>query len=136
MYIKTLGIPEDDDAFSEAEFFVDVDDSEVFYTDLLSDLKFGNEIDGDATGGFGGQLDDSGMRTLSILIDPSTTVLIEGVLQIDGGVFSPDASAFADFSAAIGIQDVAAVPLPAAAVLFGSGLAGLAIVRCRKKRTA
>ena len=134
--VNSMGTPEVDDAFSESEFVVDVDDNEVFFSDLLSDLLNGNEIDGDDTGDFGGQLDDSGMESFIIEIDPSSTVLIEGILQIDGGVFSPEASALADFSASINVQNVAAVPLPTAIVLFGSGLTGLAVVRCRKKKTA
>lgn len=121
------------DALAESELTIDDPFGKIFFTQVVSDTLLGNVIGGVETGGFGGIVDDNGMSSFKILVDPLATLRIEAYLTQDGAAFDIDSAAEINFSSFISVQDVAAVPIPGTLLLLGSGLAGLVAIRRRRK---
>lgn len=68
------------DAFSDSEFTIFEDGSEIFFTDLISDSLNGNN-DGS---GFGGVLSDSGSMEFMFTLNPGDTINLALSLTIEG----------------------------------------------------
>lgn len=128
------------DAFAELEFDLEVDNQDVFRTELLSDSFFGDEIDGVNQGTFGTQLARSGTFFFDVVLNPGDAALVQGFYSWDGAVYDGTAS-LADASIDLSIAGVTCVgectlpspvPLPGAVWLLASGLSGLALVGRRR----
>jgi hypothetical protein len=121
------------DAIAESELTIDDPSGEVFFTQVVSDTLLGNVIDGVETGSFGGIVEDNGLSSFKILVDPLATLTIEAYSTQYGGAFDIDSAAEIDFASFISVQDVAAVPIPGTLLLLCSGMACLAAIRRQSK---
>jgi hypothetical protein len=122
------------DAFADSGFTVDVDSSEVFFTEVLSDTLFGDVLNGVDLGTFGELVSDSGEAFFDVQLAPGATALIEGAWTMEGGVFDPG-TATVDFSAFLSVDSVenlTQVPEPGTLLLLATGLGGLAVIRRRR----
>jgi hypothetical protein len=141
-----------DDAFADSEFFVDnPPGTEIFFTDLVSDTVFGDEVGGIDTGTFGDPLSESGVFSFDVTVGPGGASTIDSALNnIEGGAFASGSSYSANLSAFIEIACVTndttgaqtptgcvaptPAPEPGTLTLFGTGLLGLALLSWRRRR--
>ncbi len=120
-----------DDAYVESEFTLDQDFVEVFFTEILSDTAFGDELNGASLGTFGALVTDAGTDSLTVNLAPGASALLEGAFTMEGGVFDPgSALGIFDFGLTIAeINNVTAPPTPTpepgTMLLLGSGFAAL-----------
>jgi len=145
------------DAFADSEFTVDLDlepsvagpISEMFFSDVVSDTMFGNEIGGDPTGFFGGEVSVTGTDLFTFILAPLEAISLDFIWTVEGGVFEdfvdfPEGDdGFASFDSffdlsIVSVTDTATpppstVPIPGVLVLFGIGLFSLlGFTRIRK----
>ncbi|MFA5239909.1 MAG: hypothetical protein WC476_09435 [Phycisphaerae bacterium] len=110
------------DAYAHSEFTLDDPTGEIFFTDLLSDLYYGNEIGGVETGGYGGNLNESGTPSFTKLLGPGETWSYDGAFTMEGGAFENLSSYSGAFSANFTVTDVTQeVPEPVTALLLSVG---------------
>ncbi len=83
------------DAFaeSEIEFFTGSNQS-LFFSDLLSDTLFGNKSNGTNLSDFGGPLNDSGLFSYNVTLNPGDSLndFRVSMLAFRGGAFVPDSN--------------------------------------------
>ncbi|MGB5718904.1 MAG: VPLPA-CTERM sorting domain-containing protein [Gammaproteobacteria bacterium] len=125
------------DAFADSRLDLEVDVIDVFSSEVLSDSLLGDELNGTPTGTFGNLISDSGSFSFDVIIAPGFTSIVGGTHQWEGGVFVTGSS-LVDIGVDLTIANVTCsgtcnvVPLPGAALLFASGLSGLALFRRRR----
>lgn len=107
--------------------------SDLLDREIISDTWLGNEKNGGAFPGFGGEVDDSGLFQFNFTLAPLTQTWVvldhtlEGLIVPDGDSLTGTASYF------LSIDNVTAVPEPSAFLLFGLLLSG-GLVRRRPRR--
>ncbi|WP_114326417.1 PEP-CTERM sorting domain-containing protein [Candidatus Colwellia aromaticivorans] len=119
------------DSFADSEFILFAGGIEIFFTDLLSDTLFGDEIGGVLTGNSGEELSESNTLSFDFMINPGETLDFELTWTLEGGNFETGSS-IADFSQFLSIEDTILqspppqdVPEPASLLLFAIGMFGL-----------
>lgn len=138
------------DAYADSEFFVrdPAGGADLFFTDILSDTAFGDEIAGVPTGNFGAALSESGSAGFSITLLPGASVLFGPTTnpilwRLLGGAYEPDSSSAASLDAFLSIASVDNLtlppnpnptPEPAILALLGIGLMGIGALRRRATR--
>lgn len=121
------------DAYADSELTLDqklageTDFSEIYFSDLLSDTFFGDEVGGVATGQSGETLMDSGVELFTYMLNPSDQIELKMSWTLEGGDFL-GGQAEANLSA-----DLTIVPLPGAFLLMLSGLLLLPLQRLMRK---
>ena len=127
------------DAYADSRLDLEVDNVDVFASEVLSDSFLGDALNGVATGTFGGVISDNGIFSFDIILSPGDIAMIGGTHQWEGGVFDTGFSN-ADVNMDLFISDVACsgtcnvVPVPGALLLFSSGLSGLALFQLRRRK--
>jgi hypothetical protein len=122
--------PETSGAFADSEFTIDQNGVEILFTDLVSDLLFGDEVNGTDQGTFGEPQSEIASLPLTFILAPGETISLIGEYVTQGGAFDPDTLARLVFSASIGVTEVTnltAVPVPApfSLALLATGLVAL-----------
>lgn len=134
------------DAFADSELTLDIDFIEAFFSDLLSDTMFGDEVGGDPTdpATFGASLMDSAIgRLFTLTLNPGDTIdmLLSWTLKgedFDGGLAEADLSAFLYVDSVSNITSPPPPPPPSGVpeagtlFLFSAGLIGLLAQRRRR----
>ncbi len=121
--------PESSDAFADSEFTIDQDGvGEILFTDLVSDVLFGDEVGGDDQGTFGEPQSESASVPLTFILAPGEMIGLIGEYVTQGGAFDPDTLARLDFSASIRVTEVTnltvtPVAAPLSLALLATGLA-------------
>lgn len=119
------------DSFADSEFTFFANGDEVFFSDLLSDSFYGNEIAGDSVPGFGGELSESDTLYFSFMLDPTEFLDIELSWTLSGGDFDSGNSqaSFSQFLAIDSITNqstpVDDIPEPTSLILFALGILAL-----------
>jgi len=129
------------DAFADSRLDLEVDTLNVFSSEVLSDSFFGDALNTVATGTFGDLISDNGTFFFDVILNPGDTALIGGVHQWEGGVFE---AGFSNVDIGVDLTiagvtcagDCNVVPVPGAALLFASGLSGLALIRRWRPRNS
>ncbi|MCV2885133.1 hypothetical protein OE749_10560 [Aestuariibacter sp. AA17] len=95
------------DAFVDSEInFFDSANTEFFFSDLTSDVSFGDEQNGTSTGSFGAALSDSGTYTFDILLGAGASDSFTGLIKMDGGEFAGAGAFLASAEAFVSITNV------------------------------
>ena len=135
------GVPDElEGAFLDGEMFLnDLNGpTELFFTDAISDVVFGNELRRVGTGNIGGFEVDAGMMFFDVIIDPSSTINLAGFQDLEGAAFLETANNYNGFlNVFIEIDDVMDItvrnpvpePLTAALGLMGLGVLGAGLRR-------
>ena len=125
------------DAFAESELTLDDAGGEFFFTDVLSDVFFGDKKNGNDLGTFGALVTDLGTPSWDITLGPGETVVWTGAFTLDAGAF--EGAIDSNFSERVGSDfsssfsaDLTVVPEPCSMLLLSIGC--LAIGK-RKSRT-
>ena len=131
------------DAFAESGLEVERNNVDVLTSDVTSDTHFGDQMNGTVLGTFGETISDIGMLSFDVILAPNGGMAtVGGTHQWEGAVFADPGNSNVDIGVDITIDSVACsgpcvvtpVPLPGAALLFGSGLSGLAFLGLRRRR--
>jgi hypothetical protein len=130
------------DAFADSQISItnETASAEVFFSDLTSDVFFGDKENGISLASFGASLSDSGTLNLELLLNPLGVIDLSGINELKGDVFDNMSQFNGELSSFISVASVVnltnpptVVPVPAAVWLFGSGLLGLVGIAKRKK---
>jgi len=117
--------------------------TEVFFTELITDTVNGNTKNGVSDVTLGGLVEDIGISFFDVVIDPGQSLTYIGAYTLwnNSGVYSRTGSASADFSAFLSVDAITnltnppiTVPEPSTMLLFGVGLFGVFVLRQRKQR--
>ena len=125
------------DAYADSELTLseklvgDMDFTEVFFSDLISDTSFGDEVGGVLTGAFGEELNDSGNQLFSYMLNPSDEILLRMSWTLNGGDFAP--GGIAGLAEADLTANLTLVPLPGSLLLMLSGLLLLPMQRLMRR---
>jgi hypothetical protein len=130
------------DAFADNELILSDDFGELFFTDLVSDTFFGNEVGGVGQPESGGVLQEMGIFSFSLQLAPGESSMLSLFSTSFGGAFSGGTS-FSSLSYRLGITDIVSsnepppepVPEPATTTLLLLGL-GIAAASRRRQRKA
>jgi len=129
------------DAFADSRLDLEVNNVDEFSSEVLSDSFFGDELNGVPAGTFGDLISHSGSYLFDVILNPGEMALIGGIHQWEGGVFDigfSNVDIGVDLTIANvtcdGDCNISVIPLPGAALLFASGLSGLALLRRRRTR--
>ncbi|NDJ62315.1 MAG: hypothetical protein GYB67_14405 [Chloroflexi bacterium] len=131
------------DAFAEGEFTFNENTTELFFTDLVSDTVFGDQVGGDGTGTFGELQEENGMEFLVFSLLPGANLMLSGTFDLEGESFGDDSSyiGLLDVFVSIGNTENVTdpgdnnVPLPGTLLLIGIGLTGLSTNRWLARRS-
>ncbi len=134
------------DGFGETEFTVDDETgTEVFFSDLISDVPFGDVKNNVGLGTAGALVSDSGMFSFDVTLAPGAMETITSAYSTRAGLFGLG-DVRVDFSSFISVDQVMnltnpdpgtpAIPEPSTILLFGTGLGALALYRQRGKNNA
>ena len=123
------------------EFF-DGSNQSLFFSDLSSDTFFANRINGiDLANDFGGPLDDSGLFSHSMTLNPGDSLndFRISVLTLRGGAFVLDSSYSALLDSTItfsakNIIDTPSNPAPEPGILALLGIGLFGLLRFNKRR--
>ena len=118
------------DAFADSKILLfDADNSELFFSDLITDTWFGDQNNGALTNTFGVTQTDSGSFAFDILLSAGAVDNFKGEVHLVGGEFSGQGAFGINSSASLSLvaarpQDTPPpqIPLPASGWLFGLGL--------------
>lgn len=149
-YRITLGLRYDNqvassggDAFAHSEFVLRNGSTELFFTDLWSDVASGNVVGGNPTGDFGGALSDGGSRSFAFDLAAGGTLDLDGFWDLRGGTFDQGSAADSFFDVFFTIDDVVRlgqpptpVPVPGTLALLLLGLAILSASISRRGMAA
>jgi len=114
--------------------------SELFFTDLTSDVLFGDKENGTNLASFGASLLDTGNVSLDIVLNPLGNFDLSGLNALEAGVFDSVSRFNGTLSSFISVSSVenltntgppAGVPAPSTLYLMAIGLLGLLIRRKR-----
>ena len=123
-----------DDAFSDSELILqeklvgDLDFTEVFFSDLVSDTSFGDAVGGVGTGLFGESLMENGSQIFSYTLNDSEQIELQMSWTLSGGVFPDVGLAEANLTA-----ELTLVPLPGSLLFMVSGMLLLPLQRLLRK---
>jgi len=122
------------DAYSDSELTLhhklpgDIDFSEIFFSQLISDTSFGDVVGG-VPGLFGESLTESGSQLFNYMLAPGEQVDLIMSWTLFGGVYHPDGGlAEANLTA-----DLTLVPLPGSLLFMVSGMLLLPLQRLLRK---
>ena len=118
------------DTFADSKILLfDADNSELFFSDLITDTWFGDQNNGALTNTFGVTQTDSGSFAFDILLSAGAVDNFKGELHLVGGEFSGQGAFGINSSASLSLvaarpQDTPPpqIPLPASGWLFALGL--------------
>ncbi|NQZ24318.1 MAG: PEP-CTERM sorting domain-containing protein [Colwellia sp.] len=121
-----------DDAYADSEFVLMANGSEIFFSDLLSDSLYGNEIGGVLNGDFGGEMTESDTLLFDFILNPLDILDLELIWTLEGGEYD-NGSSIASFSQFLSVDSVTlqqtappqSVPEPTTLLLFAIGILGL-----------
>lgn len=132
-------------SFADAQTSIqnDLTLAELFFTDLTSDVLFGDRENGTALASFGTSLADSGLVMLDLLLNPLASVDLSGINELKGGVFDNGSSFTGELHSFISVANVVnltnpnpnpnpGVPEPNTLLLLLAGMFGLLVISRRK----
>jgi len=128
------------DAFADSQISVsnETSSSEIFFSDLTSDVLFGDKENGVNLASFGASLSDSGLTNLDFLLNAGDSIDISGDNELEGKVYDSASQFDGMLSSFISVTNVVNLtnppnPSPASApatlLLMISGLLGLCLGR-------
>jgi len=129
------------DSFADSQFSLsnDTTTSEIFFTDLTSDIFFGDKENGISLASFGASLSDTGMVTLDFLLTPLAVINLSGINQLQGGVFDDTSDFEGELTSFISLASVtnlttppSSVPEPVTFFLIMGGFIGLFFCRAKQ----
>lgn len=128
------------DSFAEAEFNLRKtgDPDDLFFSEIISDTFFGDEINGVDQGTSGAPQAADKQQSLTFNLAPGGSLSLRVAFDVTGGVLANPGSTSGDATTLLSIERVtnltnpAAVPLPGAFLLFGSAVAGFIAFRVRR----
>lgn len=130
------------DAYADSEFSVSRDGTEIFFTDLVSDTVNGNTVGGSSVLGSGGDLSESGLFQIVLLLNASQSTTLDSFWTLEGGDFDAGSAGFSSLFS-FNVRSVidqstpppSTVPTPGTLALIGIALFGLGLTR-RKNLSA
>jgi MYXO-CTERM domain-containing protein len=128
------------DAYAAGEMVFDeapIDLTELFFSDLVSDTFFGDEVGGSLTGTYGDPQGETGSLLLTFSLNPSTSLILVGTQDLEGGSFASDSSYSGLLDVFISVDSVTnttrppspTIPIPGVLPLLGLGLLVLGLRR-------
>jgi len=124
------------DSFADSQFSLrnDTTSSEIFFSDLTSDVFFGDKENGVSLASFGASLLDGGVIILDFLLNPLASIDLSAINELKGGVFDNTSSFDGQLTTVLTVASVTnltnpgnsvAVSEPSTLLLFALGMFGL-----------